>query len=187
MQPDGESLGNLEEAFKPGSATICAGVTLGLVLVIGGVGFAGGIGLSPPRRNETTGDRVGKYTAMAFSGILVPLAGVMLLLHARELATHGVLLYENGFEDLAGRTKDICFWKDVTEIREVFTHEELEVLHFPGAKIKNVAPSFIVLRSDGKTFDFNPDAIDRFTRFGNWLKYFSEQFEIPWRKIIQSE
>ncbi len=183
MHTDAESLGKLEETFKPSLANVAAGVILGLGLVIGGIALAVYIALKPAGPNETSGDHFAKYAIMAVGGLLLPLMGGALVFGMRELAAHRVLLHEHGFQYLSGKSVDVCHWQDVTEIREVFTHEELKVAKLPGAKIKQVSRSFVVLRSDGKEFGFDGNSINRLTHFGEWLKYASGQFEIPWREV----
>jgi hypothetical protein len=92
---------------------------------------------------------------------------------------------ERGLAYVYRGTIELCLWPDLAEIREVFTHESLQVLKVPGAAIKNIDRSLIVKRKDGKEFRFTVNSIKGISRLARHLKEVSEQHKIPWQVVEQ--
>jgi hypothetical protein len=187
METDEVFLGNVRHTFRPKMADIIAGTILGVVLVAGNIALATYLIRRPDPRPLDTGNRVAKYVLILIGviGFVAPLGGLALLLGMKRLASHRVTVFDGGFVyDYAGKDQ-ICPWTDVSEIRELFTHEELKVLKLPGAAIKNVNRSFVVCRKDGAQYSFTVNSIDSIPKLAEFLESARDEYGIPWEQIVQ--
>jgi hypothetical protein len=185
MNSDANSLGEIYRTFQPRIANIAAGAIIGAALVIGGFSGAAYLGLRDDPKPLDTSGRIAKYAIIALLGIAAPVGGVALILWMKRLATHRVVVCEQGFTYLYGGIEETCRWNDVEKISEVFTEEELKILKVPGASLHNTDRSFVVKRKDGREFCFNVNSIDSIPLLANCLQDARAKHGIPWEQIQQ--
>ena len=163
-------------------ANIIAGAIIGIGLIVGGIAFTLFFTRRPDPRPLSTGDRIAKYALIGLIG-----AGAAwwsgVVYGMKRLASHQVIVFDEGFEyDYVGKS-DICRWTEIAEIREQFTHEQLKVLKVPGATIKNIDRSFVVRRNDGNEFRFTVNSVDSIPDLANYLEAARKKYDLPWQQI----
>lgn len=180
---DADALGAVRRTFQPKLANIWAGIVIGIVLIVGGLSAAAFLAMRQDPRPLEMGDRIAKYGFIGFLGVAAPIGGIALLVWMRRLGAHRVTIFENGFSYLYGGMTEICHWRNVAKIDEVFTEEQLQVLKLPGASIKNRDRSFVVHRKDGKAYSFTVNSVDSIPRLAELFDEAREKHGIDWECV----
>lgn len=160
-----------------------AGAIIGLGMLLGGISTAVLMTKQHGFRPPNLSDQITNYVMITFVGVVIPLAGIGMLVWMKRLFSHRVILHINGFVFVYASTAETVLWCDLEKISEVFTEERLQVLHFPGAVIENTDRSFLLHRRDGKEFRFTVNTIDDISLLGRCLEEACERFSIKWERI----
>jgi hypothetical protein len=99
-----EAFGEIKATFRPGRGNIIAGIVIGFILILGGIGLGLYIAFQDTPHQQQTGDKTGKYVASFGFGI----GGIFIFRWMRRLLSHQVVVGENGFAYTERGITDVC-------------------------------------------------------------------------------
>jgi hypothetical protein len=178
-----KALGHDREVFRPKLRNILAGIVLGLFMIAVGIVVPALILKVKDRQDMRPGDYVAKFAGFAGFAIVLPLSGAAMLVWMNRLRRHRVIVGEHGLACIYRGREHVFLWPEIREIREVFTHESIQVLHVLGASVKNLDRSFVVERKDGFDFRLTVNFVGDLPRLAERLEEASDLHEIPWKQL----
>jgi hypothetical protein len=170
------------EEFRPSTANLIAGVIIGLLLIVGGLGFAVGclyLYLSPK------GSDLQSTLLSVAVGLALVACGVLFIYVMWRLFAYRLVVCPRGFVRQVRQDIDSCLWDDIASVTEIVTTDHLPL---KGAA-KHLAPmgksrNYEIRRKDGLEFSFGPDTIKRLGRFAKIVREEVDRRGIPW--LVQS-